>query len=89
LGNNIRANGVDNVTALGDTIILKDNIDDTIALGRSIKVNGDDAIALGNSNIVSEESVVIGKNNETEGPGNVAVGDSNYIGCENSYTFGN
>ena len=89
LGDNIRANNTSNVTAIGDTIILKDNIDDTIALGRNIKVNGDDAITLGNANIVSEESVIIGHNNETEGPGNVAVGDNNYIGCENSYTIGN
>ena len=89
LGNNIIGNNTDNITAMGDTIILKDNIDDTVALGRNIKVNGDDAIALGNSNIVSEESVVIGHNNETEGPGNVAIGDNNYIGCEDSYTIGN
>ena len=89
LGDNIYAKNADNIIAAGNSINFKDNVNDSIALGKSSKVNGSDAVAIGKSNFVSEESVAIGHNNETEGPGNVALGDNNYIGCENSYTFGN
>lgn len=89
LGDNIYSKNADHIVAAGNTINFKDNVRDSIALGKSSKVNGDKAVAIGISNFVSEESVTIGHNNETEGPGNVAIGDNNYIGCESSYTFGN
>lgn len=89
LGDNIYAKNADDVIAAGNTINFKDNVKDSIALGKSSKVNGDKAVAIGTSNFVSEESVTIGHNNETEGPGNIAIGNNNYIGCDNSYTFGN
>lgn len=89
LGDNVIAPGSDNITAIGNSIEFIQSVDDSIAIGKSISVNGSDSIALGNSNTVSEESVTIGHGNETSGPGNFAVGDNNYIGCDNSYTFGN
>lgn len=89
LGDNVIAPGSDNITAIGNSIEFIQSVDDSIAIGKSLSVNGSDSIALGNSNTVSEESVTIGHGNETSGPGNFAVGDNNYIGCDNSYTFGN
>ena len=89
LGDTTQAKNSDNITAIGKSLNFKDNVKDSIALGKASKVNGDDAITIGESNFVSEGSVTIGHNNETEGPGNFAIGDSNYIGCDNSYTFGN
>lgn len=89
LGDNVYAKDSDNIIAAGNTLNFKDAVTDSIAIGKSSKVNGDKAVTIGTQNIVSEESVIIGHNNETEGPGNMAVGDNNYIGCDNSYTFGN
>lgn len=89
LGDNIIASKADNLVAMGDSIEVAQNTDDSIALGKDLNVNGSDSVAIGSSNTVSEESVTIGHGNETSGPGNFAVGDNNYIGCDNSYTFGN
>lgn len=88
LGANVQAPTSDDLVAMGDTISVIQNADDIVALGKNLEVNGSEAITLGIDNIVSEESVAIGHGNETEGPGNVAVGDNNYVGCEDSYTFG-
>lgn len=88
-GDNIYAKNSDNLFAAGNTINIKDSVEDGIVIGRNSKLNGNKSIALGSQNFVGEKSVAIGINNENEGSDNVSIGKNNYTGCENSYTFGN
>ena len=88
LGDNIYAKNADHLTAIGNSINVKDNTNNSIAVGNNAVVNGNKSIVIGSQNKAEEESVSIGIGNELEGNNNVILGENNFVGCEESYTFG-